>query len=93
MSERKMLTGHTPEILRRKLEDFIARLAKGSHIVIEQIRLPNGAWVPKSIQARASARTFLLFNHNFEEEITYVGYRKAPDVAQQLRINARRTAR
>ena len=28
MSERKMLTGHTPEILRRKLEDFVARLAK-----------------------------------------------------------------
>jgi ATP-dependent 26S proteasome regulatory subunit len=28
MSERKMLTGHTPDILRRKLEDFIARLAK-----------------------------------------------------------------
>lgn len=28
MVERKMLTGHTPEILRRKLEDFLARLAK-----------------------------------------------------------------
>jgi len=28
MTERKMLTGHTPEILRRALEDFIARLAK-----------------------------------------------------------------
>jgi transitional endoplasmic reticulum ATPase len=28
MTERKMLTGHTPEILRRTLEDFIARLAK-----------------------------------------------------------------
>jgi hypothetical protein len=28
MTERKMLTGHTPEILRRKLEDFVARLAK-----------------------------------------------------------------
>src|SRR5512136_136140 len=28
MTERKMLTGHTPEILRRKLEDFLARLAK-----------------------------------------------------------------
>jgi transitional endoplasmic reticulum ATPase len=28
MSERKMLTGHTPDILRRKLEDFLARLAK-----------------------------------------------------------------
>jgi transitional endoplasmic reticulum ATPase len=28
MAERKMLTGHTPELLRRKLEDFLARLAK-----------------------------------------------------------------
>jgi ATP-dependent 26S proteasome regulatory subunit len=28
MIERKMLTGHTPEILRRKLEDFLARLTK-----------------------------------------------------------------
>ena len=28
MAERKMLTGHTPEILQRKLEDFVARLAK-----------------------------------------------------------------
>ena len=28
MTERKMLTGHTPEVLRRKLEDFVARLAK-----------------------------------------------------------------
>jgi ATP-dependent 26S proteasome regulatory subunit len=28
MTELKMLTGHTPEILRRKLEDFLARLAK-----------------------------------------------------------------
>jgi len=28
MTERKMLTGHTPEILRRKIEDFLARLSK-----------------------------------------------------------------
>ncbi len=28
MVERKMLTGHTPELLRRKLEDFLARLGK-----------------------------------------------------------------
>ncbi len=28
MADRKMLTGHTPEILRRQLEDFLARLAK-----------------------------------------------------------------
>jgi transitional endoplasmic reticulum ATPase len=28
MIERKMLTGHTPELLRRRLEDFLVRLAK-----------------------------------------------------------------
>jgi SpoVK/Ycf46/Vps4 family AAA+-type ATPase len=28
MVDRKMLTGHTPEILRRQLEDFLARLGK-----------------------------------------------------------------
>ena len=28
MTERKMLTGHTPELLQRKCEDFMARLAK-----------------------------------------------------------------
>jgi transitional endoplasmic reticulum ATPase len=28
MVERKMLTGHTPELLRRKLEDFLVRLGK-----------------------------------------------------------------
>ncbi|HEY1340030.1 MAG TPA: hypothetical protein VGF59_21100 [Bryobacteraceae bacterium] len=55
---------------------FIARLARGSHIVIEQARLADGDWVPKRIDARASARTFVFWNHNFEEDITYSDYRK-----------------
>jgi len=54
---------------------FIASLAKGSHIVIEQTKLPDGAWVPFRLEAKASARTFLS-NHNFEEDITYTNYRK-----------------
>jgi len=57
---------------------FIARLAKGSHIVLEQMKLPDGAWVAKHVQARASARTFVVFHHNFEEDVTYSNYRKAP---------------
>ncbi len=56
---------------------FIARLAKGSHIILEQTKLPDGTWVPKLIRAKASARTFLFFNHNFEEDITYSDYRKS----------------
>lgn len=54
---------------------FIASLAKGSHIVIEQRRLPDGTWVPVRLDAKASARTFFS-NHHFEEEITYSDYRK-----------------
>jgi hypothetical protein len=60
---------------------FIARLSRGSHIVLEQMRLPDGAWVPARIEARASARTFLFFDHNFEEDITYSGYRPGPTLA------------
>jgi len=64
---------------------FIARLSKGSRITIEQMRLPDGQWVPKRIEARAAARTFLFFNHNFEEQVTYSDYRKssAPMVTAQ----------
>jgi hypothetical protein len=55
---------------------FIARLSKGSHIVLEQTKLPDGTWVPKLIRAKADARTFFFFNHNFEEDITYSDYHK-----------------
>jgi hypothetical protein len=55
---------------------FIARLSKGSHIYLEQMRLPNGDWVPKSLEAKAEARTFLFFEHNFEQDITYNNYSK-----------------
>ncbi|HWB85762.1 MAG TPA: hypothetical protein VG675_16585 [Bryobacteraceae bacterium] len=64
---------------------FIARLAKGSHIIIEQQKLPDGDWVPKSISAKASARTFVFFNHNFDEEITYTDYKKSADALSARR--------
>jgi len=55
---------------------FIARLSKGSHILLEQRKLPDGDWVPESLEAKAAARLFLLFQHNFEETITYNNYSK-----------------
>jgi hypothetical protein len=55
---------------------FIARLAKGSHILLEQTRLPDGTWVPQHIEAKASARLFFFFNHHFREDISYFDYRK-----------------
>ena len=41
------------------------------------MKLPSGDWVPKSLEAKAEARTLLFFPHSFEEDITYNGYRKA----------------
>ncbi|HEY7389746.1 MAG TPA: hypothetical protein VH640_14615 [Bryobacteraceae bacterium] len=55
----------------------IARLAKGSHILLEQQKLSSGDWVPKSLQAKAAARLFVLFPHKFEENITYNNYRRS----------------
>lgn len=59
---------------------FIATLSKGSHIILEQTRLPGGAWVPKRITAKANVRTFIFFHHNFDENIAYSDYRKGSPV-------------
>jgi hypothetical protein len=75
---------------------FIARLAKGSHIVLQQMKLPDGAWVAKSIEARASARTFLLFHHRFQEDITYSGYHtevQAASAAGRNQVTASRVSK
>jgi hypothetical protein len=56
---------------------IIARLGKGSHILIRQTRLPDGAWVASQIEAKASARIFGLFERRFEEAITYSDYSKS----------------
>jgi hypothetical protein len=63
----------------------IARLAKGSHILLEQEKLRSGDWVPKSLQAKAAARLFMLFPHNFEENITYNNYRRGASVEAAAR--------
>ncbi len=55
---------------------FLARLSKGSRIILEQTRLPDGTWVPKRLSAKAAARTFIVFNHVVDENITYSDYRK-----------------
>lgn len=55
---------------------LIARLSRGSRIILEQTRLADGIWAPKRLVARASTRTFLFFRHNFRQEITYEDFRR-----------------
>lgn len=63
----------------------IARLSRGSHILLEQEKLSSGDWVARSIQAKAAARLFMLFPHNFEENVTYNNYRRGAPVEAAAR--------
>ena len=66
---------------------FIARLAKGSHIVLEQQKLADGDWVPVKMEARASARTFVFWLHNFREDVTYTNYHLGNATSASLRVS------
>jgi hypothetical protein len=55
---------------------FIARIHKGSRIVIEQTRVNDEVWLPKHVALKLDARIALLKNFNVEEELTYRDYRK-----------------
>lgn len=60
---------------------ILARLAKGSNIILEQQRLADGTWVPKGFEAKASARIMLFFNRNINEQVSYSDYRKGSTVS------------
>jgi len=55
---------------------FIARIHKGSRIVIEQTRVNDEVWLPKHIALKLDARIALLKNFNVEEDLTYHDYKK-----------------
>ena len=55
---------------------FIARIHKGSRIVIEQTRVNDEVWLPKHVALKLDARIALLKNFNVEEDVTYRDYKK-----------------
>jgi hypothetical protein len=55
---------------------FIARIHKGSRIVIEQTRVNDEVWLPKHVALKLDARIALLKNFNVEEDVTYHDYKK-----------------
>lgn len=55
---------------------FIARLAKGSRLSFEQVRVNNELWLPKRAAVTASARLGLVKKFNIEEQTTWSDYRK-----------------
>ena len=55
---------------------FIARLAPGSRLMFEQVRVNNEVWLPKRVAVSATARLGLIKKLNVEEETTWSNYRK-----------------
>jgi len=58
---------------------FVARVQRGSHIILEQVCLGDAVWVPKRLELRASARILFLKSLDMDRILTYSDYRPAAD--------------
>lgn len=58
---------------------LVARVQRGSHIIMEQTCVGDGVWVPKRLAMRASATILLLKSLDLERILTYSDYRPASD--------------
>src|ERR1700674_99148 len=55
---------------------FLARIHKGSRIIIEQTRVNDEVWLPQHTGVKIDVRLALLKNFNVEDDITYRDYKK-----------------
>jgi hypothetical protein len=55
---------------------FIARIHKGSRIVIEQTRVNDEVWLPRHVALKVDARIALLKEYNVEQDVTFRDYKK-----------------
>ncbi len=54
----------------------LARLHKGSRIVIEQTRVNGEVWLPRHVAVKVDARVALLKEFNIDQDVTYRDYKK-----------------
>jgi hypothetical protein len=55
---------------------FLARVHKGSRIVVEQTRVNDEVWLPKHVAVKVDVRLALLKDFRVEQELTYRDYKK-----------------
>jgi hypothetical protein len=58
---------------------LVARVQRGSHIIMEQTCIGDAIWVPKRLEMRASATILLLKSLDLERILTYSDYHPASD--------------
>jgi hypothetical protein len=56
---------------------FLARILPGSRLTMEQARLGDGVWMPKHIEARATAKILLIKSLVIDRILTYSDYQPA----------------
>lgn len=55
---------------------FLARIHKGSRILIDTTRINDEVWLPQHVAVHVDVRLALLKNFNVEQDITYRDYKK-----------------
>ena len=55
---------------------FLARIHKGTHIVVEATRVNDEVWLPKHVAFHIDIKLALLKNYNEDVEQTYRDYKK-----------------
>ena len=55
---------------------FLARIHKGSRIIIDTTRVNDEVWLPRHVAVHVDARVALLKNYDLDWDITYKDYRK-----------------
>jgi len=65
---------------------FLARVHKGSRIVVEQTRVNDEVWLPKHVAVKIDVRLALLKNFNVDEDETYREYKKFRATAKIVSI-------
>ena len=56
---------------------FVARVLRGSHITMQQIRIDDGIWMPERIQMRAAAKILFIKGLWIDRILTYSEYKRA----------------
>ena len=55
---------------------FLARIHKGTRVVLEQTRVNDEVWLPRHLDLKVDARVALLKNFNVDMDTTYRDYKK-----------------
>jgi len=58
---------------------FVARVQRGSHMILEQMNVGDAVWVPRHLEVRANARILFLKSLAVERILTYSDYRPVAD--------------